>query len=122
MNHLSLPLFLCLFVSACFVQAADRPSTQKPNILIYLADDLGYGSINSYGAPEHLLRTPHLNQLAAAGVQFDNAYTPASVCTPTRYAMLAGEYSWRSRLKRGVISKTDYTLLDWNRVSLANRR
>jgi|GEM_PF-4163770 len=49
MNHLSLSLFLCLFVSACFVQAADRPSTQKPNILIYLADDLGYGSINSYG-------------------------------------------------------------------------
>jgi arylsulfatase A len=119
MNHLSLPLFLCLFVSACFVQAADRPSTQKPNILIYLADDLGYGSINNYGAPEHLLKTPHLNQLAAAGVQIDNAYTPASVCTPTRYAMLAGEYSWRSRLKKGVITKTDYTLLDWNRVSLA---
>lgn len=86
--------------------------------MIYLADDLGYGSINTYGAPEMLLQTPHLNQLAAEGVQFDNAYTPASVCTPTRYAMLTGEYSWRSRLKRGVISKTDYTLIDPNRVSL----
>ncbi|MGB0372454.1 MAG: sulfatase family protein [Opitutales bacterium] len=94
-------------------------ATEKPNILIYLADDLGYGSINGYGAPENLLKTPHLNQLAADGVQFDNAYTPASVCTPTRYAMLTGEYPWRSRLKKGVISKTDYTLIDWNRVSLA---
>jgi arylsulfatase A len=91
----------------------------KPNVLIYLADDLGYGCINTYGAPENLVKTPHLNQLAADGVQFDNAYTPASVCTPTRYAMLTGEYPWRSRLKQGVLSKTDYTLIDPNRVSLA---
>jgi arylsulfatase A len=88
-------------------------------VLIYLADDLGYGSINTYGAPEDLVSTPHLNKLAADGVQFNNAYTPASVCTPTRYAMLTGEYSWRSRLKQGVHPKTDYTLLDANRVSLA---
>ena len=113
MNHL-----LKVLVLAC-VWSCPSVFAQKPNILIYLADDLGYGSINSYGAPETLLQTPHLNQLAAQGVQFDNAYTPASVCTPTRYAMLTGEYPWRSRLKKGVISKTDYTLVDWNRVSLA---
>ena len=107
----------CFFLLLGF--AGSALAAKSPNIFIYLADDLGYGSINSYGAPEHLLETPHLNKLAAQGVQFDNAYTPASVCTPTRYAMLTGEYSWRSRLKRGVISKTDYTLLDWNRVSLA---
>ncbi|NQY31975.1 MAG: arylsulfatase [Coraliomargarita sp.] len=117
MSKFSLALLLCLF--ACLVQAVDSSADPKPNILIYLADDLGYGSINSYGAPEDLLKTPHLNQLALDGVQFDNAYTPASVCTPTRYSMLTGEYPWRSRLKKGVISKTDYTLVDWNRVSLA---
>ncbi len=50
-------------VSSLAVSAA-----QKPNILIYLADDLGYGSINSYGAQESLLKTPHLNKLAAEGV------------------------------------------------------
>jgi arylsulfatase A len=112
--HIQIKIILTLLITAGMATAA-----QKPNILIYLADDLGYGSINSYGAPERLLQTPHLNQLAAQGVQFDNAYTPASVCTPTRYAMLTGEYSWRSRLKKGVIPKTDYTLLDLNRVSLA---
>jgi len=104
-------LFLMIF--------AATGSFAKPNVLIYLADDLGYGSINTYGAPEKLVKTPYLNKLAAEGVQFDNAYTPASVCTPTRYAMLTGEYSWRSRLKQGVHPKTDYTLLDANRVSLA---
>ena len=91
----------------------------RPNVLIYLADDLGYGCINTYGAPENLVKTPHLNKLAAEGVQFDNAYTPTSVCTPTRYAMLTGEYAWRSRLKQGVIPKTDYTLIDPNRISMA---
>ncbi len=103
----------------CLVVFAAACSFAQPNVLIYLADDLGYGSINTYGAPDALVSTPHLNKLAADGVQFDNAYTPASVCTPTRYAMLAGEYSWRSRLKQGVHPKTDYTLLDANRVSLA---
>ena len=105
-------LLVLLFFSSCLYAA------KQPNVLVYLADDLGYGSINTYGAPEALVQTPHLNRLAAEGVQFDNAYTPASVCTPTRYSMLTGEYSWRSRLKRGTISKTDYTLIDPNRVSL----
>lgn len=108
-----------IFRLIAFVVFAAACSFAQPNVLIYLADDLGYGSINTYGAPEELVKTPHLNQLAADGVQFDNAYTPASVCTPTRYAMLAGEYSWRSRLKQGVHPKTDYTLLDAGRVSLA---
>jgi arylsulfatase A len=103
-----------LLVSSCAALTAGQP-----NVLIYLADDLGYGSINTYGAPEELVKTPYLNRLAAAGVQFNNAYTPASVCTPTRYAMLTGEYPWRSRLKQGVISKTDYTLIDSSRISLA---
>ena len=103
----------------CVVVFTAAISVAQPNVLIYLADDLGYGSINTYGAPEDIISTPHLNKLAADGLQFDNAYTPASVCTPTRYAMLTGEYSWRSRLKHGVHPKTDYTLLDANRVSLA---
>ena len=89
-----------------------------PNILLYIADDLGYGSINSYGAQTSLLSTPNLNQLAATGVQFHNGYASASVCTPTRYALLAGEYSWRSRMKAGTIKKVDFTLLDPDRTSM----
>ena len=111
----SIIILLGILSTASFTASANN----KPNVLIYLADDLGYGSINTYGAPENLVHTPYLNQLAEQGVQFNNAYTPASVCTPTRYAMLTGEYPWRSRLKKGVISKTDYTLVDWKRVTLA---
>tara|TARA_B100002019_G_scaffold125566_1_gene108206 strand:+ start:2797 stop:4722 length:1926 start_codon:yes stop_codon:yes gene_type:complete len=108
-------IFLGILLTASITAFANN----KPNVLIYLADDLGYGSINTYGAPENLVHTPYLNQLAEKGVQFNNAYTPASVCTPTRYSMLTGEYSWRSRLKRFTLSKTDYTLIDWDRLSLA---
>ena len=55
----------------------------KPNIVIILADDLGYGSVNCYGAPESLLRTPHVNQLAREGMRFTDASTPGSVCSGT---------------------------------------
>jgi arylsulfatase A len=107
------PIFI-LFLAMINAHAA-----QKPNIIVYLADDLGYGSINTYGAPESLLKTPHLNELAAQGVQFTNNYTNASVCTPTRYSLLTGEYSWRSRLTKGTIKKNDYSLIDPRKKSIA---
>ena len=64
----------------------------KPNIVFILADDFGYGSLNSYGADEKLLRTPHIDQLADEGMRFTNANTPASICSPTRYGFLTGRY------------------------------
>ena len=67
----------------------------KPNIVFILADDLGYGSVNPYGADKNLVRTPHIDNLAQSGMMFTHAHTPSSVCSPTRYGLLMGEYPWR---------------------------
>jgi len=67
----------------------------KPlNVVIILADDLGYGDAGCYGATK--LKTPNIDRLAREGVRFTQAYTPGSVCSPTRYGLLAGRYFWRN--------------------------
>jgi len=86
-------------------------SQSRPNMVIILADDLGYGSVNCYGAPDSLIRTPHINQLAREGMRFTDASTPGSVCSPTRYALLTGRYAWRGRLKYGVLQPPEGALL-----------
>lgn len=82
-----------------------------PNIVVILADDFGYGSVNCYGAPVSMIRTPNMNQLAREGMRFTDANTPCSVCTPTRYALLTGRYAWRGRLKYGVLNQSDGGML-----------
>lgn len=77
-----------------------------------MADDLGWGSTGPYGANPELIETPFIDVLAEKGVTFDNASTTASVCSPTRYAMLTGQYSWRTRLKSGVVNSFDPLLID----------
>ncbi len=94
-----------------FVFAEILSAKSKPNIVIILADDLGYGSVNCYGAPKMLIRTPHMDQLANEGMRFTDANTPASVCTPTRYALLTGRYAWRGSLKYGVLNPPEGALL-----------
>lgn len=83
------------------VVTADHHSP-PPNIVLILADDLGYGDIGSYN-PHSQVQTPRMDQLAEEGMRFTDAHSPSAVCTPTRYALLTGRYSWRSRLKSGVL-------------------
>lgn len=82
------PLFLGLALAAS-VHAA------PPNIIVILADDLGYGDVSAYGATE--IRTPHLDRLAASGVRFTQGYATSATCTPSRYALLSGIYPWRNK-------------------------
>lgn len=79
-------------------QAGER----LPNIVLILADDLGRGDVRAYN-PDSEIPTPHMNRLAAEGMRFTNAHSSASVCTPSRYGLLTGRYSWRTRLKQGVL-------------------
>lgn len=67
---------------------------EKPNIVIIMADDLGWGDISCSGATS--LKTPHIDQLAAEGVRFTSGYCSASTCTPTRYSLLTGTYAFRA--------------------------
>jgi len=65
-------------------------SKQRPNILVILVDDLGYGDLSSYGAPD--LKTPHIDKIIAEGMRFNYFYANCPVCSPTRASLLSGKY------------------------------
>ena len=113
----SVRLYLIIVVSI-FSHSIIFAQSKKPNVIVFIADDFGYGSTNVYGASEELIKTPNINKLAKEGVKFTNAYSTGSVCTPTRYALMAGQYSWRTRLKKGVVNMNDQALIDVNRKIL----
>ena len=106
-------------VSALEAEAASEANGDLPNVVFVLADDLGYGSLNHAGADTALLRTPNLDRLAKEGVRFTEASAVVSVCTPTRYSLLTGEYSWRHEdLQWGVVNIHDPLVMDRDRESL----
>lgn len=83
---------------------SDTPSTNtKPNIVYILADDQGYGDARCYN-PTSPMPTPGIDRIAREGMRFTDAHSASSVCTPSRYALLTGRYSWRTRLQKGVLS------------------
>ncbi len=90
----SLLLSLCftLFCTACL---PEQNAPSKPNIIIILADDMGYGDISALN-PESRIKTPHLDNLAGRGIVFSNAHAGASVCTPSRYGLLTGRFAFRA--------------------------
>lgn len=80
---------------------AAQTDAAPPNIVFILADDLGYGDLHCYNAASKI-PTPNLDRLAAEGTRFTDMHSGSAVCTPTRYGILTGRYSWRSKLQRGV--------------------
>lgn len=90
---------------------------RRPNIIIILADDLGYGDPGCYN-DESKIPTPNLDRLAGEGVRFTDAHTPSSVCTPTRYGILTGRYCWRTALKSSVLWPWDEPLIKADRLTL----
>ncbi|NQT58347.1 MAG: arylsulfatase [Bacteroidetes bacterium] len=74
---------------------------KKPNIIIVLADDMGYGDLSCYGSEK--IQTPNMDAIADQGIKFSDAHSSSAVCTPSRYSLLTGRYCWRSSLKRGVL-------------------
>jgi arylsulfatase A-like enzyme len=71
------------------------PQVSRPNIIVMLADDLGYGDLGCYGATQ--IKTPNIDRLAAQGVRLMDAHATAAVCQPSRYAVLSGRYHWRAK-------------------------
>lgn len=81
-------------VAATAQNHTQQPSVPgRPNVIVILADDLGYGDLECYGAKN--VSTPNVNRLAKSGIQFTNAHAAASTSTPSRYSLLTGEYAWR---------------------------
>lgn len=111
---------LVLLCAAAGVSADDAPKpSRRPNIVLILADDLGYGDPVCYNR-DSKARTPHIDRLAQQGCRFTDAHTPAAVCTPTRYGVLTGRYPWRSALKRGVLDGYSPALIEPGRMTLAS--
>lgn len=95
-----------------------RAQTPPPNIVLILADDLGYGDVGAYNR-DAKFRTPHMDSLARDGVRFTDAHSPSAVCTPTRYGLLTGRYCWRSAMKQGVLNGWSPNLIESGRETIA---
>ncbi|MEZ6134550.1 MAG: arylsulfatase [Pirellulaceae bacterium] len=86
------PLTLATLICLLFVSSVWG---DKPNIVVIMADDLGYGDLSCYGATA--LQTPNIDRLASEGRRFTSGYCSASTCTPTRYSFLTGTYAFRGK-------------------------
>jgi len=106
--------FLAFIFSAVLLAAE-----QRPNIVIIYADDLGYGDIGCYNEDSRI-PTPHIDKVAVEGIRFTDAHSPDSVCTPSRYGILTGRYSWRGKLKTGVLFNWEPPLIESGRMTLAS--
>lgn len=105
---------LCVALAGLLIAA-----TEKPNIVLILADDLGQGDVSVMN-DRSLIPTPHLDLLATQGARFTDAHSPSAVCTPTRYALLTGRYCWRSPMKKGVLWGRAPLLIEDGRPTIAS--
>ncbi|MEN8863791.1 MAG: arylsulfatase [Lentimonas sp.] len=95
-------------------------ANEQPNIVFILCDDLGYGDIQVLN-PEHgKIKTPAVDKLAAEGMIFTDAHSGSAVCTPTRYGLMTGRYSWRTTLQRGVVQGFKPNLIAQDRPTVAS--
>jgi len=107
-------LILCIAgLSGCI----DEPPTKPPNVVLILADDFGVGDIQAH-YPDNKIATPYLDKLVGEGMSFTDAHSPSAVCTPTRYGLLTGRYSWRTRLREWVLAAYEPPLIVADRPTL----
>lgn len=98
-----------------FAAAADAPLA-RPNIVLIYADDIGYGDFSCYGATR--IQTPNVDRIARQGLRFLDAHSSSATCTPSRYAMLTGQYPWR-RQGTGVLPGDAKLIIEPGRQTLA---
>ncbi len=101
------PLLGTAVCSNFAMHAADGKSNQ-PNVVVILADDIGYGDLAAYGA--HRVKTPNVDRLASNGVRFTNAHAVAATSTPSRYSLLTGQYAFR-RKDTGIARGDAFTII-----------
>jgi arylsulfatase A-like enzyme/dienelactone hydrolase len=94
-------------------------AADKPNVVIILADDLGYGDVSCYNPERGKIPTPNIDALATGGMRFTDAHSSSGVCSPTRYALLTGRYHWRTRLQQGIVGVWGAPLIAADRLTVA---
>lgn len=98
---------------------ATAAAPEKPNIVVVLADDFGFGDAACYDPKFSKIPTPNIDRLACEGMRFTEAHSSAAVCTPTRYGLLTGRYNWRSRLQSAVLPPYAAPLIAPDRLTVA---
>jgi arylsulfatase A-like enzyme len=91
---------------------------KHPNIVVILADDLGYGDLSCYGATK--LKTPNIDRLAQQGIRFTDGYAPGAICSPSRYAIMTGRYDWRTAEQMGVLTEHAALHIEPGRLTLGS--
>lgn len=100
MNFIRKYFLFIVLLACCFIKTQAQ---QTPNIVYILCDDLGYGDVQFLNKERGKILTPNIDKLAQQSMTFTDAHSGSSVCTPTRYGVLTGRYSWRSELQSGVL-------------------
>lgn len=118
MNNTNLTLVVFWF--AAFMVATATFAASKPNIVFILCDDLGYGDVQCLNPEKGKIKTPSVDKIAAEGMTFTDAHSGSSVCTPTRYGLLTGRYSWRTTRQRGVVQGFKPSLIAADRPTVAS--
>lgn len=109
-------LSLALSAGFCLADAA----AAQPNVVIILADDLGYGDVQCNNPQRGKIPTPNIDKLAAQGMRFTDGHSSSGVCSPSRYTLLTGRYHWRSRLQQGIVGYLERPLIAPDRLTLAS--
>jgi len=115
MRFALLPLCTVFLVGLSAVSRAG----ERPNIIVILADDMGYGDVGCYN-DESRIPTPNIDRLATEGIRLTDAHSADSVCTPSRYGLLTGRYCWRTPLKYSVLFNYEPPLIEKGRPTLAS--
>ncbi len=110
---------VCLIISVFLFSCSTHSESEKPNVVLILADDMGFGDI-AINQPSPKVVTPVLDQLTKNGISFSNAHAASAVCTPSRFSLLTGLYPWRSKLKSGVLFGYDLPLIEENQATLGD--
>jgi len=97
-----------------------QENPKQPNIVFIVCDDLGYGEIQSLAPETSKIKTPSTDKLTKEGMVFTDAHSGSAVCTPTRYGIMTGRYSWRTKLQSGVVQGFAPNLVEEDRPTIAN--
>ncbi len=109
-------VFIIVLNAGCSNPESEVPFN-RPNIVYILADDLGYGDVKCLN-PESKIPTPNLDKMAKQGMTFTDAHSSSSLCSPTRYGILTGRYSWRTGRPGGALWSFDPPFIEHDRLTL----
>jgi arylsulfatase A len=114
MTRLSLIRLLAL----CSLAFGTTLHAAKPNFVIILADDLGFGDMHANNPERCKIATPNMDQLAAEGMRFTDGHSSSGCCSPSRYTLLTGRYHWRTTLQSGIVGVWGKPLIAPDRLTI----